>query len=299
MSKINTLYVTIGVPCSGKTTWANGTGLNTVSRDLERKTIFGEYRMGSFKEEKVITKIVEYKTKQLLKIGDVILDNTHLKETYLNEIIGTYKNCNIEFKVFQTPTISEFESRNILRIVNEGKDIPLEVFKKMCKQFQSLVIPDDIKGSYKKNEPRLKNHILEVNENDFIGVDLDGTLALINDRSPYDGGACSTDVVNGVVADIMSKYKNVIIFSGRNSDNGGKEATEKWLSDNNINYTELYMRKEKDTRPDTVIKEEMYNEAIVSKGRRLAFQIDDRDSIVDMWRNKLNIHVMQCYYGDF
>lgn len=58
MSKINTLYVTIGVPCSGKTTWAKGTGLNTVSRDLERKTIFGEYRMGSFKEEKVITKIV-------------------------------------------------------------------------------------------------------------------------------------------------------------------------------------------------------------------------------------------------
>ena len=59
------------------------------------------------------------------------------------------------------------------------------------------------------------------------------------------------------------------------------------------------MRKEGDSRPDTVVKEEMYNEAIVSKGRRLLFQIDDRNSVCELFRDKLNINVMQCYYGDF
>lgn len=297
---MNTLYVTIGVPCSGKSTWAKKIGLRTVSRDTERLSIFGEYRMGSVKEENTITKIVEYKVKQLLRIGDVILDNTHLKTSYLQDIIDTYKNCNIKFVTFEYPSEEEFIKINEIRKYLEGKDIPLEVFKKMVKQFRSLIVPNDIKGTYSKCDPRITNQTNIVPlEDDFIGVDLDGTLALIKDRNPYDGGACATDEVNYVVKDIISRYENVIIFSGRNSDNDGREETEKWLSDNYIPYTELYMRKEGDSRPDTVVKEEMYNEAIVSKGRRLAMMIDDRQAVVDMWRNKLNINVMQCYYGDF
>ena len=97
---MKTLYVTIGVPCSGKSTWAKEQGIRTVSRDTERLSIFGKYRMGSEKEENTITKIVEYKVKQLLRIGDVILDNTHLKTSLLQDLIDTYKNCNIKFIKF-------------------------------------------------------------------------------------------------------------------------------------------------------------------------------------------------------
>lgn len=297
---MNTLYVTIGVPCSGKSTWAKEQGIRTVSRDTERLSIFGKYRMGSEKEENTITKIVEYKVKQLLRIGDVILDNTHLKTSLLQDIIDTYKNCNIKFIKFDKISVRDFEERNIIRSVTNGKDIPLEVFNKMCKQYDSLSVPKDVRGSYSKCDPRITNQTNIVPlEDDFIGVDLDGTLALIKDRNPYDGGACATDEVNYVVKNIIDQYKNVIIFSGRNSDKGGREATEKWLKDNHIPYNELYMRKEGDSRPDTVVKEEMYNEAIVSKGRRLLFQIDDRNSVCELFRDKLNINVMQCYYGDF
>ena len=111
---MNTLYVTIGVPCSGKSTWAKEQKIRTVSRDAERLSIFGEYRMGSVKEENTITKIVEYKVKQLLRIGDVILDNTHLKTSYLQDIIDTFKNCNIKFIKFDKISVREFEERNII-----------------------------------------------------------------------------------------------------------------------------------------------------------------------------------------
>lgn len=297
---MRTLYVTIGVPCSGKTTWAKEQGLSMVSRDTERLSIFGEYRMGSTKEENTITKIVEYKVKQLLRVGDVILDNTHLKKKYLEDIIHTFKGCNIVFVPFDTPSESEFYDRNDRREREEGKYIPIEVYKKMVKQYKSLEIPENIVGKYDKVDPRITNNTnLRVLEDDWVGVDLDGTLALIKDRNPYDGGACSTDELNGVVFDVISRYENVVIFSGRNSDNGGKEATEKWLEKHNVPYKELYMRKPGDSRPDTVVKEEMYNEAILSKGRRLAFQIDDREHIVSLFRNKLNINVLQCFYGDF
>ena len=101
------LIVLVGPSCSGKTTWATqyvkeNTRTAIVSRDTERIILFGEYRMGNKQEETVITQLCNTKTNILLgQKYDVILDNTHLQQKYLDEIVDTFGYiADIEFRIF-------------------------------------------------------------------------------------------------------------------------------------------------------------------------------------------------------
>ncbi len=57
------------------------------------------------------------------------------------------------------------------------------------------------------------------------------------------------------------------------------------------------MRPSKDYRPDTEIKEEIYNNEIKDKYNVL-FCVDDRACVVKQWR-KMGIVCLQCDEGDF
>lgn len=57
------------------------------------------------------------------------------------------------------------------------------------------------------------------------------------------------------------------------------------------------MRPEGDSRKDSVVKEEMYNEHIKYKYNVKAIY-DDRQQVVDMWRD-LGLTVFQVDKGDF
>lgn len=163
-----------------------------------------------------------------------------------------------------------------------------------------------MKTKEKKIDPRLQrvmyNDLPENKGLPFcIIIDLDGTLAMMNGRYAYDGGACGTDVVNGSVASVLDIYNHmkmpIFLFSGRNADKGGLEATEKWLEDNGIHYDTLAMRQAGDYRKDTITKQEMFDEHIKGKYRVL-FVLDDRNMMVDHWRD-MGLECFQVYYGDF
>ena len=74
--------------------------------------------------------------------------------------------------------------------------------------------------------------------------------------------------------------------------------TKDWLSNNNIDYDAFYMRKDDDNRKDALVKKEMYVKYL-SKNFNIEFILDDRDQVVDMWRNELNLKCFQVNYGDF
>jgi len=57
------------------------------------------------------------------------------------------------------------------------------------------------------------------------------------------------------------------------------------------------MRNDSDTRCDTIVKREMYEEHIEPIYNVVAV-FDDRNRVVDMWR-ELNLPVYQVWYGDF
>lgn len=91
-----------------------------------------------------------------------------------------------------------------------------------------------------------------------------------------------------------SKYEMVIV-SGRSDEY--YKFTEQWLSWNEIPYTDLIMRKKSDFRSDSIVKEEILKR-ILSKGKEIAFVVDDRQQVVDMWRRN-GITCLQCDVGNF
>jgi hypothetical protein len=116
-------------------------------------------------------------------------------------------------------------------------------------------------------------------------VDIDGTLAKMNGRSPFAWDQVGSDIVNEPVKVLVNALVlvgfEIILFSGR--DAVCKDLTKKWLMDTFIHYQHLFMRPEGNNEKDAIIKRRMYDENIVGK-YDIQFTIDDRDQVVEMWR---------------
>lgn len=133
-----------------------------------------------------------------------------------------------------------------------------------------------------------------------IICDIDGTLAHMQDRSPYDWDKVGDDVVDKTIKEILRTFYStseydIILISGR--DDVCKQITERWLDKNYIFYDGLYMRKHNDNRPDEVIKKEIYDKHIKDE-YDVEFVLDDRNKVVKMWRG-LGLKCLQVAEGDF
>jgi len=130
-----------------------------------------------------------------------------------------------------------------------------------------------------------------------IMVDIDGTLAHMNGRSPYDPSKYHEDTVDPAIRNIVNRYTDVdvIVCSGR--DDTYYDVTAKWLDDNGIEYDRLLMRKAGDNREDSIVKWELYQTEIEPNSNVL-FVLDDRNRVVNMWR-KNGLKCLQVAEGDF
>src|SRR3990167_8089210 len=116
-----------------------------------------------------------------------------------------------------------------------------------------------------------------------ILCDLDGTLFLRGDRGPHDHERCTEDAVNPAVRYLLQRFgpEEIILMSGR--EEIYRVATQWALQFQYIHYRELIMRKWSDTRPDHKVKWELFEE-YVEPFYQVKFVLDDRDSVVAMWR---------------
>jgi len=128
-----------------------------------------------------------------------------------------------------------------------------------------------------------------------IMVDIDGTLAHMDGRSPYDYSKVSEDLFDDVIADITRKYKNVVVMSGRPED--CREDTENWLHKHAVRFNQLLMRTSGDNREDSIIKLELFKEHVEPK-YQILFVLDDRNRVVKMWRDN-GLKCLQVAEGDF
>lgn len=114
--------------------------------------------------------------------------------------------------------------------------------------------------------------------------DLDGTLALLNSRDPYDATTCGNDQVNTPIEELLRLNANdgkvILLVSGRQDT--WREQTEDWLNQHDIPYDELWMRKAGDFRQDTIIKREIY-EAEIKDKYNVSFVLDDRLQVCRLW----------------
>ena len=122
---MKTLLLTIGLPRSGKSTWAIEKGYPIVNRDSIRFAIGGSIRY--FEEEERVSEIEKIMVISLFKAGHdhVIIDATHLKEKYRQEWeqkIPYFPCIKIEYVRFNT-SLEECIERAI-KSCPEEKDFP-------------------------------------------------------------------------------------------------------------------------------------------------------------------------------
>ena len=283
-----------GLPASGKSTWAKTHVLSNqqwkrINRDELRKLIdAGKYTKNN---EKFIRQIRDNILRSALESGNsVVIDDTNFEQYQVDHIRAICREFDapMEIKDFN---VDPFEciKRNALR--PEDQRVPEEVIWDM---YNKYIKPNE----YKMEGPLVQNPALPR----AVICDLDGTLALIKGRSPYNCGECRGDAINHPVHLVLRSliYDQGIIplfVSGRNS--GCREQTELWLAAAGYGrfLDMLFMREEGDNRKDSEIKLELFNNHI-RDNYYVELVLDDRDQVVQLWRS-LGLPCFQVNYGNF
>ncbi|MDN3240991.1 LNS2 domain-containing protein [Glycomyces tritici] len=131
-------------------------------------------------------------------------------------------------------------------------------------------------------------------------ADIDGTVALMGDRDPYDETRVLDDqpnveVVRLVTVLAMNGYR-IVFVSGRTE--ACREDTETWLHRQfPFYFSALHMRAIGDKRRDAEVKTEIYRERI-EPHFNVRWVFDDRNQTVAAWR-ALGLTCLQVAPGDF
>ncbi len=140
-----TLYIMVGPPLSGKSTiakrLAQGKNILRINRDELRIMLKGKYVNGNPLVESVINAFTRYLIVRCILSGeDLIIDATHCKEKYINDIkddIPKDQDCIIKYIVCDEP-LWKLKYRNIIRYIKTGIWIPVQVIENMHHTFQSV-----------------------------------------------------------------------------------------------------------------------------------------------------------------
>ncbi|WP_166925697.1 phosphatase domain-containing protein [Flavobacterium poyangense] len=282
-----------GLPGSGKSTLAkkiiseNPETYKRINRD-DLRAMF-DNGIVTKSNEKFVKKVRDLLIVMALEEGkSIVIDDTNLSDTNLKRISQLVREYNGKFNEEVTVEVQEVNTDVKVCIERDAlreKPVGEKVIRKMHSQF--------FKDSpeYRIQNPDLPKAII---------CDLDGTLALMNGRNPFDASKCDLDELNEPVANVLKNYKKlgyrILLVSGR--EDRYKEPTLRFLEKHEITFDALIMRKTNDHRKDSIIKTEIYNESIKEK-YFVEFVLDDRNQVVDTWRNDLKLPCFQVYYGDF
>lgn len=132
-------------------------------------------------------------------------------------------------------------------------------------------------------------------------VDLDGTLAHMGERHPFATSGYDQDTPNPPVVEVVRALHlaghTIVIVSGRKEVS--RTETEWWLGTHvPVPYEGLHLRADDDDRADGIVKREIYERDIAPRFEVLCV-LDDRNHVVDMWRDELGLTCLQVAPGDF
>lgn len=291
------LIICKGLPASGKTTWAKELSrkdhFKRVNKDDLRAML--DDSLHSRRNERFIVQLRDQIIRQAFLDGfSVVSDDTNLRASHEKDMrrIAAKFNAEVQVKFFDVP-LNECIRRDSLRAKPVGEDVIRDMYKRYLAH-----------GKFKLENPledtaAVTPYAPKAGSRKAIMCDLDGTLCLLNGRNPYDASTCEQDAVNKAVLEVISEFYVkgywIILCSGR--PDTWKAETEAWLKANNVPYHELFMRAEGDSRKDSIIKGEIFDEHI-RDNYDVLFVLDDRDQVVQHWR-QLGLTVFQVADGAF
>lgn len=144
---------------------------------------------------------------------------------------------------------------------------------------------------------------------DCVIFDIDGTIADNTHRlhhilkHPKDWDAFHAGVLDDKPILTMAQLVQVLHRAGiaivlaTCRQDAHRDDTVTWFNNYAIPFTELHMCTTGDFRDQAVVKKELLNH-ILSLGWRPLFVVEDRKSVVDMWR-AAGLVCLQCAEGDF
>lgn len=244
------------------------------------------------KNEKFIIEMRDWMVDLAMLSGyNVIVDDTNYNQKHeaaLREKVrkwneqllmpGDKPDFVFEVKDFSDVSPEECVKRNLQRAHPVPEKIIWDMWKKYIKPSPKVV----------KDNSSLPTCVI---------CDIDGTLALFGDANPYERDF-TKDTPNMRIYELLHRLsddRTIMLVSGRQDKY--REQTMKWLDMHGIPYHRLFMRKTDDLRKDTIVKREIYNREINGKYNVL-FVLDDRNSVVDMWRQE-GLTCLQVAEGDF
>lgn len=272
--------LTVGISCSGKSTYAAKLvehGFREINRDWIRFNIVkpGEdwrtYKFNS-KNEDEVTKIQGQMIMESWESGeDIVISDTNLAEGRRDALIQKLEDLgyDVDVEVLTVPLVEAYK-RDTYRLNGVGRDV---IYR------QHLQMNEIVGRPVYKPNPELQDAII---------VDVDGTIAEMHDRGPFEwekvGQDKPRDFILDMVADFSKRGKTILIVSGR-SDECNHE-TRTWLNENLgvFGWDELHMRAAGDFRKDDAVKEEIFWTKLADRYNIQAV-IDDRPQVVRLWHD--------------
>lgn len=290
-----------GLPGSGKSTFAKELikdkkdWIRLNNDDLSTMLFGSSFATDQFS---VIDSTRKLLIKHFMEKGvNIVVDNTNLSlkhEEYLKTLVETH-NAEAPNKT-PIPSLYEF---SIHDLTNVSLKTCLERNNLRPNPVPTSVILDMYRTSI---EPKKKK--LEQNEQlpPAIIVDIDGTVARLNGRQPFAMKACINDLPAISVINLVEMYQSnghkIIFVTGRNEPY--RQMTVDWLNKHTKlkqDY-DLHMRPANSKEPDVSFKLAVFTEKI-QPNYYVKLVLEDRDRMVEMYRNVLGLTCLQVEDGSF
>lgn len=289
-----TAFITVGLPASGKSSWAREhVAQNPLTVIVNNDTIRQEYmdRASITKWSPQVEEVVKVQRELAVRTAwskqqNVVLDNTHMNPKSRKQITEFCQNLGytVELVDFQHVSVEECVQRDRLR---EGRaQVGERVIRDMYRKFSPRPAEGDL-PDWKPND-RLTPAII---------VDLDGTMAHMVARGPFDEHLVHTDqvrlFVQSTVRALWDAGFRVIFMSGRSER--CRELTEQWIETHCGLGTEylLFMRGSEDRRRDSEVKRDLFQQNVQDRYSVMSV-FDDRAQVIrECWR-PLGLPVFRC-----
>jgi predicted kinase len=322
---VSTLTITRGLPGSGKTTYAKTWVSEDVlhrsrlNRDDFREMLHGGPHGYDRPLEQAVTWAHQGAVRCLLAAGrDVICDDMNLQNRQVKEWMKLAKEAGADFEVVDLTNVpvGTCIDRDKSRFLQGGRHVGEEYITKKHQQFikgrqYPLPLPELSVGQY------VEPYVAPKDKPKCILVDIDGTMALMNGRGPYDWHRVGEDKPNTPIHFLVDLLEmgfedrwdgnewrpepivEIVFLSGR--DEVCRPETESWLAGHGYGNHKLFMRPSLpdgvQQPADNIVKLALFDEHI-RHNYNVQFVLDDRDQVVEMWRS-LGLTCLQVNYGNF